>query len=210
MRVTQISSNPVSSILLLRSLAKGASVNQNSHSMHPPSKQSGVALAISLVLLLAMTVLGIATLSATGLNEKITSNSQQKAVAFEVAESAIASVWDKAYLINLLTSDPSNLGNDPEPVASPDADTGIISDFDMVTSGRGIDLDGELTVQYCGEVAPVGSDLNADESAPTFVYKLIDVNSVVRIGNSSTVADHLQRGAATSARTNRTGSCVTR
>lgn len=173
-------------------------------------KQTGVALAISLVLLLAMTVLGIATFSATGLNEKITSNAQQKAIAFEVAESAIESVWDKSYLVGLLTSDSSNTGNDPAPVPSPDSDTGIANDYDMLTAGRGVNVEGLVTVQYCGEVAPVGSDLNADQSAITFVYKLMDVNSVVRIGNSSTVADHVQRGAATAARTNRSGACTTR
>ncbi|NND92740.1 MAG: hypothetical protein HKN42_17935 [Granulosicoccus sp.] len=173
----------------------------------PRRRERGVALAISLVLLVAMTILGVATLSGTRLNEKRTANAQQKSIAFEVAESAIASVWDKAYLSKSVTSDPNNSGNDPVPVPAPDADTGISSEFDQGNADRGVDIDGTLTVQYCGETAPVGSDLNADESATQFVYMLIDVNSVVQIANSSTRADHVQRGAATSARTNRTGNC---
>jgi len=171
-----------------------------------------VALVISLVLLMAMTILGVATLSSTRLNEKITSNAQQKSIAFEVAESAIASVWDKGYLTNALTAGPANSANNPVAVQAPDADTGLAADFD-VKNGSGntvVDVEGELTVQYCGEVAPIGSDLNADESVTTFVYQLIDVNSVVQIANTNTRSDHVQRGAATSARTGRTGNCPVR
>jgi type IV pilus assembly protein PilX len=170
-------------------------------------RQQGVALVISLVLLVAMTILGVATLSGTRLNEKRTSNAQQKSIAFEVAESAIASVWNKEYLSKAVTSDPNNGGNDPVAIMTPKSDTGLEDDFDQLTDGRGVDIDGTLTVQYCGEIAPVGSDLNADESATQFVFMLIDVNSVTRVENTSTVADHVQRGAATSAKTNRTGNC---
>ncbi len=175
-------------------------------------REQGVALAVSLVLLVAMTILGVATLSSTSLNEKITSNAQQKSIAFEVAESAIASVWDKEYLSKALISGPANSGNNPVPITAPDADTGLTNDFDMQNSSGNtvVDIDGTLTVQFCGEVAPIGSDLNADESATTFVFKLIDVNSVVQIANTSTRVDHVQRGAATAAKTNRTGACPTR
>jgi len=179
---------------------------------YPRHSESGVALVISLVLLMAMTILGVATLSSTRLNEKITSNAQQKSIAFEVAESAIASVWDKGYLTNALTAGPANSANNPVAVQAPDADTGLAADFD-VKNGSGntvVDVEGELTVQYCGEVAPIGSDLNADESVTTFVYQLIDVNSVVQIANTNTRSDHVQRGAATSARTGRTGNCPVR
>jgi hypothetical protein len=172
------------------------------------ASQRGVALVVSLVLLVAMTILGVATLSGTRLNEKITSNAQQKAIAFEVAESAIASVWDKAYLSKAVTSNFSDDGNDPAPILSLDSDTGFSSDYDQDNNGKKIvDIDGTLTVQYCGEVAPVGSDLNADQSAAQFVFMLIDVNSVAEVANSATRANHIQRGAATSAKTGRTGNC---
>lgn len=177
------------------------------HTPHPARAQKGVALVISLVLLVAMTILGVATLSGTRLNEKISSNAQQKSIAFEVAESAIASVWNKEYLSKAITSDPANIGNNPVAITSPDGDTELSNGYDQLNGGKGVDIDGTLTVQYCGEIAPVGSDLNADESATQFVFKLIDVNSVVQVANTSTRADHVQRGAATSAKTGRTGSC---
>lgn len=169
--------------------------------------ERGVALVVSLVLLVAMTILGVATLSGTRLNEKRTSNAQQKSIAFEVAESAISSVWSPAYLNTALTSDASDSGNDPKAITSPDEDTGFNNDFDQVSDGKGVDITGELSVQYCGEVAPVGSDLSADLSATQMVFLLVDVNSVARVDNTRTRADHVQRGAVTSVKTNRSGNC---
>lgn len=172
------------------------------------ARQRGVALVISLVLLVAMTILGVATLSGTRLNEKITSNAQQKAIAFEVAESAIASVWNSEYLSLAITSNTSDVGNDPAPIQSQDSDVGFSSDYDQEKNGKTVvDIDGTLTVQFCGEVTPVGSDLNADQSTTQFVFLLIDVNSVAEVANTATRADHLQRGAVTSAKTGRTGNC---
>ena len=172
------------------------------------TRQRGIVVFISLVLLVAMTILGVATLSGTRLNEKITSNAQQKAIAFEVAESAISSVWNKEYLSKAVISNSVDIGNDPAPLRSKDSDSGFSSDYDQDNNGKKVvDIDGTLTVQYCGEVAPVGSDLNADQSATQFVYMLIDVNRVAEVANTAARADHIQRGAATSAKTGRTGNC---
>lgn len=173
----------------------------------PLHREQGVALVVSLVLLVAMTILGVATLSSTRLNEKRTSNAQQKSIAFEVAESAIASVWDINYLKGAVISNPSMSGDDPAPVIAPDADTGIEGDYDQISNGKGVDVEGAVSVQYCGEVAPVGSDLSADESGTQIAFMLIDVNSVARIGNTGTRADHVQRASVTSTKTNRSGNC---
>ncbi|MGQ7845566.1 PilX N-terminal domain-containing pilus assembly protein [Granulosicoccus sp. 3-233] len=173
----------------------------------PLKQEKGVALVVSLVLLIAMTILGVATLSGTRLNEKRTSNAQQKAIAFEVAESAIASVWDVGYLNVALTSDATDSGDDPAAIVSPDEDTELTNAFDQLTDGKGVNIDGELSVQYCGETAPVASDLSADLSATQLVFLLVDVNSQVQVANTSTRSDHVQRGAVTSVKTNRTGNC---
>ena len=181
--------------------------NRMMQARRPVKRERGVALVVSLVLLIAMTILGVATLSSTRLNEKRTSNAQQKAIAFEVAESAIASVWDAQYLNVALTSNASDTGNDPEAIVSADADTELSFAFDQLTDGKGVDIDGELSVQYCGETNPVASDLSADLSATQLVFLLVDVNSVAQVANTSTEADHVQRGAVTSVKTNRTGNC---
>ena len=172
-------------------------------------KQEGVALVVSLVLLVAVTILGITTLSGTRLNHKITSNAQNKAIAFEVAESGLAAVWRQDYLLASI-KDTSNALNNPVPLVRPDADTGMNTEFD-ITGGHGsTDIEGVLTVQYCGEGQPVGSSLNADKSNPGTVYLLVDVNSVATINNTATQADHVQRAGISSPSTGRTGACTTR
>ncbi len=180
------------------------SIRQGCLSAH---RQQGVALVISLVLLVTMTILGVATLSGTRLNEKRTANAQQKSIAFEVAESAIAAVWDTGYLNTAVTSDAADIGDDPAAIMSADADTGIISGFDQLTDGNGVNIEGTLSVQYCGETVPMGSSQSADESDVQMVFMLIDVNSVAQVANTSTRADHVQRGAVTSVKTNRSGNC---
>lgn len=173
----------------------------------PAPRQQGVALVISLVLLVTMTILGVATLSGTRLNEKRTANAQQKAIAFEVAESAISSVWNKAYLSTAVTSNAADSGDNPAAIMSADTDTGILTEFDQLKDGKGANIEGTLSVQYCGEAVPIGSSQSADESRMQLVFMLIDVNSIARITNTSTRADHVQRGAVTSVKTNRSGSC---
>lgn len=201
---------PLTDSLHERPAARGSAVDLRSK-RRAARGEEGVALAISLVLLLAMTVLGVATLSSTSLNEKMTSNAQQKAIAFEVAESAIASVWDKSYLEAAINSDPNNAGNDPDPIIVPENDTAISTDYDLISGGKGVDIDGVLTVQFCGEAQPEGTSLNADEGvSPPPVAYLIDVNSIVNIATTSTRADHVQRAAFSGPRTFRTGVCPAR
>lgn len=173
----------------------------------PSHHQQGVALVISLVLLVTMTILGVATLSGTRLNEKRIANAQQKSITFEVAESAIASVWDYPYLTSAITSNTAGTGDDPAAVMSVDADTGTLTDFDQLHDGKGVNIEGTLSVQYCGETVPMGSNQSADESDVQLVFMLIDVNSIAQVANTSTRADHVQRGAVTSVKTNRSGNC---
>lgn len=173
----------------------------------PAHRQQGVALVISLVLLVTMTILGVATLSGTRLNEKRTANAQQKSIAFEVAESGIAAVWDIPYLTAAVTSDGAGRGDNPGAVMSAAADTGMASDFNQAVDGNGVIIDGTLSVQYCGESVPIGSSQSADESRMQMVFMLIDVNSVAQVADTSTRADHVQRGAITSVKTSRTGNC---
>jgi len=179
-----------------------------------PQRQAGVALAISLVLLVAMTILGVATLSSTRLNERMTSNAQQKSLAFEVAESAINSVWTVSDMMTSIDAIPSSSYNDPVAISNAALDSALSQDYDQDSSlsggGKSVDLDATVTVQYCGETAlPQGTTLSADESDIQMTGLLFDVNGVATIANSSTRADHLQRGAIIKPKTGRTGACVT-
>lgn len=174
-------------------------------------RQRGAVLAVSLILLATVTMLGMTMLTGTRLNEKVTSNSQQKAIAFEAAESGIQSVWDVAYLREKITMGASVAVDNPPPVILPDSDTGMQADFDELDANdRGSDIDGEVSVQFCGEMPAAGSSMSEDLSTEKLVSMLVDINSVARIGNSSATADHLQRLRITSLRTDRTGNCLVR
>ncbi|HEB63262.1 MAG TPA: hypothetical protein ENJ07_02140 [Gammaproteobacteria bacterium] len=52
-------------------------------------KQQGIALIASLLMLLVMTLIGLTALERTTIEEKMAANSQQKAITFQAAETAI-------------------------------------------------------------------------------------------------------------------------
>lgn len=180
------------------------------HGVTPFAAQQGVALVVSLVLLAAMTILGVATLSGTRLNEQIASNAQQKSIAFEAAESVIESVSNYDDLYRAITSDPDAATNNPDAVSLPDADSKLIKGYDLLSEGRGIDIEGSLEVQYCGEVQPIGTSLSAELNSGQMTAILVDINSVASIKNSGASADHLRRVSFKMPQTGRTGNCTVR
>lgn len=176
-----------------------------------PARQEGMALAISLILLVAMTIVGIATMSGTRLNEKITSNSQQKAISFEAAESSIGTVWTVDDLLESVDEIPDGVFNNPDKVA-PDGLASLLSaDFDQTNAnGVSVDIDAAVTIQFCGETSlHTGTSLSADESKLQMAGAVFDVNGVASIAGSKARSDHLQRGYIIRPKTGRTGACVT-
>ena len=179
-----------------------------------PVREGGAALVLALVMLVATSVLAFSTLSGTRLSETMASNAQNKAIAFEAAESGIETVWadGDAVLAVLATS----TGGGPPPPETP-AVPGLADAYDQ-SRGTGadealvLDLGGALTVQYCGEVASrTGSEMNANLADPGVpVSYVFDVVSDVEGGLGSRVdvrARHVQRGAVTGPRSGRAGAC---
>lgn len=185
-----------------------ANWSQTGHSISAYKNQSGIALAVSLVLLLAMTILGVATLSGTRLSEKAASNMEQKAVTFHVAESAIGSVWNAVLLKETAISGVGTLATDNRAVEFARDLTGIESDYDLRTSGGGLDLDGTVTAQYCGETGVLAGSLDVDESSTRLVGMLIDVTGQASIENTNTVTTNVRRGIITSIATGRSSNCT--
>jgi len=66
-----------------------------------PHHQQGVVLAISLIILLLMTIIGVSAMNTTSLQEKMTSNMKDYNVALQSAEAAI--VEAEAYLDGIAT-----------------------------------------------------------------------------------------------------------
>lgn len=174
------------------------------------ASQQGVVLVVSLVLMVAMTILGVATLSGTRLNELIASNTQQKSIAFEAAESAIESVSRHDFILTAITSDDDNAGNDPDVIVLPDSQSQLAETYDLLNEGRGINIDGTLSVQYCGESQPIGTNLNATLGSGQIAAIMVDINSQIDIANSSASADHLKRVSLLTPQTGRTGDCTVR
>lgn len=57
---------------------------------HNPKQQSGTVLAVSLIILLILTILGVSSLSTSSLEEKIAGNFRDREIAFQAAEAALA------------------------------------------------------------------------------------------------------------------------
>jgi type IV pilus assembly protein PilX len=54
-----------------------------------PARQRGVTLVIALLLLLAVTLLGLASMRGTGMQERMSANMYDRAIAFQAAESSL-------------------------------------------------------------------------------------------------------------------------
>lgn len=175
--------------------------------------QRGVALAVSLILLVALTIVVLATMSGTRLNEKIASNAQQKAISFEAAESSIGSIWVDSSIKALMRSIPVDQYNDPLPIEPAGSRAALSADFDQTNAAGtalSVDISASVSFQYCGETAlPKGSSLNADESDRQLVGTIFDVNGIASLEGSNAESDHIQRGYIMSPKTQRSGSCVT-
>lgn len=176
------------------------------------NNQQGVALAISLLLLVAMTIIGVSTLTGTRLNEQITSNAQQKSITFEAAESAIRTVWDASEMMDAVEQFPDTPYHDPIAIQRDDLYMQLSSDFDQ-TYGTNITVDvaADVSIKYCGEsILPEGSSLSADESKLQMVGLLFDINGNATVDNSKSRSDHLQRGRLVRPKSGRTGDCIIR
>jgi type IV pilus assembly protein PilX len=159
-------------------------------------KQQGAVLMVSLILLVAITVIGLSSLRGTATNELITSNMHQKSISFQVSESLISGVWD---MKSLLDSTAGKALHDPI------AETAYKNtEFDQPK----VDLEASSSIQYCGENnLPIGSSLSSDESAFKLAAQVFDVHGLSSIASSNVVTDHLQRGYVVRPVTGRTGNC---
>ncbi len=169
-----------------------------------PQKQKGMALAISLIFLVIITILGVSNMRATTMNETIASNSQQKSITFQVAESVIEGMWDTGYM---MTNTPETPFDDP-PAQMLDDDKNGTPFAGMFDAGAGA-IDASGSIQYCGEdFKLVGYQLSADESSPAFVAHIYSIRGIGEIAAANTYAEHDQRGYLVRPETGRSGNCL--
>ena len=78
--------------------------NRSSFSFqHKANRQKGIALFMSLVMLLILTILGISSVQTTSLQERMSRNSRDANLAFQAAESALRDGEDLLEGLNALT-----------------------------------------------------------------------------------------------------------
>ena len=147
-------------------MSKGESRGENSMRIRHGKRQQGVVLIISLMILLLLSIIGIAVVSNATLEERMANNFQQSTLAFQGAETAIRDIvitgdptsTTPAYNQNndqlLLATDAVSAGNSysvtetitttgtPKPVPSITATSTITPALTMCTNNSIIDASG--------------------------------------------------------------------
>lgn len=172
-----------------------------------PERQYGVALPVALIMTLLIALLGMTMLRGGIISELVASNQQQKFISTEAAQSSIESIWEYSYLKNEIAGGAGIAFNNPAPIPQPATATGLVDEYDFITDKGSVDVDGVVTVQYCGESMAAGSSLDASHSSVNLVSALVDVTSRASIGNTNARALVVQRAAITSVSTGREGDC---
>ncbi|MFK8067522.1 MAG: PilX N-terminal domain-containing pilus assembly protein [Gammaproteobacteria bacterium] len=173
-----------------------------------PEKQQGIALAVSLIFLVLITIIGVSSMRGTTMNELMSANAQQKSATFQIAESVIEGVWDTGYI---LKNTPTQLTNPPAVDLTKDKnDFDFNTSFDVAAHGGSpaINVNAQATLQYCGEEFKLlAYSQNADESTPAFVAHVYSIHGVGEIASANAASDHDQRGYLIRPETGRTGNC---
>lgn len=123
------------------------------------SRQAGITLVISLILLLVMTILGVAAIRIVNTEERMAANTYDRSLAFQAAESTLKSVED---LIEIQKPQPTSgcaLVNNlmscaaPLPSSTPRwSDTSFTSWQDATTVGAGsLAITPKYFVEYLGD-----------------------------------------------------------
>lgn len=173
-----------------------------------PQKQQGIALAVSLIFLVLITIIGVSSMRGTTMNELMSANAQQKSITFQIAESVIEGVWDTGYI---LENTPTDLTNPPADTLTTDKENVVFNTmFDIPAHGASaaIDVTASATLQYCGEdFKLLGYQQSADESIPAFVAQIYSIHGIGQLTAANASANHDQRGYMVRPETGRTGNC---
>lgn len=143
-------------------------------------QQRGAALIVSLIVLLVLTLIGVAGMNTSVLQERMAVNSQNANRAFQAAESTISALTNQLYA-NDLTLLRESMQN-----ASGESSVVNVTNLD---SGNGVT--GSYRARYLGEIIITsGSSMNADESSSQlkgYRYELIGEATMANTGAEARV-----------------------
>ncbi|WP_456085437.1 pilus assembly PilX family protein [Marinobacter lipolyticus] len=142
-------------------------------------RERGATLIVSLIVLLVLTLIGIAGMNTSVMQERMAVNSQNSNRSFQAAESTVRSLMDLVYANNL------DLLRESMQNAS-----GLSSEVNVtIDSGNGVS--GSYQARYLGEVIVTsGSSMDADESSNQlkgFRYELEGEANMTNTGASARV-----------------------
>ena len=142
-------------------------------------RQSGAVLVISLVILLVITLIGVAGMNSSVMQERMAANAQNANRAFQAAESSVGALLEQLY-----DSDLSMLRD-----AMKDADS--LSDEQSFSVDPGEGINGAYQARYLGEIIVTsGSSMDPNESSTLlkgYRYELKGSAVMDNTGAASTV-----------------------
>lgn len=170
--------------------------------------QHGAALAVSLILLVTMTILGVATLNGTRLAEKVSSNAQQKAIVYETAESVIYAIRGSADFEQRLEM-AVNSKVAPPPIPQNIETAEIAVELDQTNAlGTSVDVDAVAEIQFCESMPREGNELgDVIDNRPPIGYQY-DIRATSTIENTRARADHVLRIEVGGPDVGLVGSCI--
>lgn len=142
-------------------------------------KQRGVALVMALIMLLLITVVGVASVKVSSLDTKISGNSMFSLMVFQGAESALGKVASNDDLYNIIAA-ASNDGvevNVPESYFNP-----------IETVNGGIQLTSSAEMKFENRVS--GSLFSNTPNSTLFEYQIFRTTAVSRLNAASAKAKH--------------------
>jgi hypothetical protein len=157
-------------------------------------QQKGIVLVVGLVMLISLTLIGVTAMKSTTIDERISANTQFKAIAFQVAESALsdAASWDGAvdcYLKgeNVCDNITTKLSGADDPAKE------YIKSY---ATGAG-DVEGRGEMSYLGERMLAGYSVGGPISTPVVQIRGCAsdaanacLSSDAKLGNTNAKASH--------------------
>lgn len=123
--------------------------------------QRGAVLAMSLLILLVMTIIGVASMGSTTLQERMANNNQQRQIAFQAAEAALRA--GEAFMV-------ANIGNI----------TDLQTNFNATTPVAGLYSERAPVVGVATYPLPVGTNL-FDDAGWLAAGNAVEVTSVTNV-----------------------------
>lgn len=142
--------------------------------------QQGAALIVSLIVLLVLTLIGVAGMNTSVMQERMAVNAQNANRAFQAAESTVSALTNQLYA--------NDLSLLRESMQSATEESSVVS-VTTLDSGNGIT--GSYQARFLGEIIITsGSSMNADESSSQlkgFRYELIGEAEMANTGAEARV-----------------------